>query len=94
MKHDTALAVLTSSDLANARGGEDGGAMNMASGLMNAPWAMSHYAGVYNDLRDCADKGICKAPSRMKAGAELGAYNVPVPEIVQNIKLPFPMHDD
>jgi hypothetical protein len=59
----------------------------MTAGMANAAWGMSRYAGVYNDLRACANGGECKAPSRMRAGAELGAYGVPVPEIVGNIEL-------
>jgi hypothetical protein len=51
--------------------------------------------GGYNQLLQCANGGECAVPSRMVAGAMLGAGQVPVDEIVRSIKAPsFGMHHE
>jgi hypothetical protein len=73
--------------LADVCGGADEHpAVHVGAGTFHAGWAMKHYDGMYNILRDCAENGHCVAPNRMQAGAGLGALGVPATEIADRLK--------
>lgn len=87
---DSAMAALADSDLARVHGGADGEQpLDVKTGVVNAPFAVSHYMGAHNLLLQCANGGKCPVPSRMLAGAMLGAGKVPVDEIVKSIQSPL-----
>ncbi len=86
------MVPLAESELARAHGGTDPGKkVSVLNAELNAPFALRHYNGAYNLLRSCSDEGKCEAPNRMQAGAMLGAAGLPVDEVVNKIKLPFPL---